>query len=206
MPEITFDDGHRSNYELALPILQARGLTARFFITAGWTGQRSAYMGWQELRLLHAAGQRIGAHGWSHTLLTHCNKRELQTELGDARLALEDGLGVAITTLSLPGGRYNDRVISACHDAGYTQIYTSIPKTEPVPAGPMVGRLNILKDMKLEWIASLLEPNSSALAGLGRQYRMKAAAKSLLGDRMYEKVWAILNRREVDNDAEAASE
>ena len=41
-PEVTFDDGHRSNVEIAAPILQARGLTARFFITAGWTGRRRA--------------------------------------------------------------------------------------------------------------------------------------------------------------------
>ena len=62
-PELTFDDGHRSNYELAAPILQARGLTARFFITAGWTGTKTGYMGWAEVRSLHEAGFSIGAHG-----------------------------------------------------------------------------------------------------------------------------------------------
>jgi peptidoglycan/xylan/chitin deacetylase (PgdA/CDA1 family) len=43
--EITFDDGHASDFEFALPILNARGLIARFFITAGWTGRRPGYMG-----------------------------------------------------------------------------------------------------------------------------------------------------------------
>ena len=72
-PELTFDDGHISNIDLAAPILQSRNLKARFFITAGWTGTKPSYMGWPELRLLHSAGHSIGAHGWTHTLLTHCN-------------------------------------------------------------------------------------------------------------------------------------
>src|ERR1700722_18937196 len=60
-PVVTFDDGHVSNYEVALPLLQNYGLTARFFITAGWTGQKPDYMSWEDLRKLHNSGQRIGA-------------------------------------------------------------------------------------------------------------------------------------------------
>jgi peptidoglycan/xylan/chitin deacetylase (PgdA/CDA1 family) len=104
-PEVTFDDGHVSNLEFAAPILYARGLTARFFITVGWTGTKPGYMGWNELRELQAAGQAIGAHGWSHKLLTHCTEQELRVELNDTRAALEDKLGSPITTMSLPGGR-----------------------------------------------------------------------------------------------------
>src|SRR6185437_12879132 len=123
--------GHLSDYEHALPLLQARNLQARFFITVGWTGQKPGYMGWNELRSLHEAGQQIGAHGWTHTLLTHCSDKELATELGQARLTLEDKLGTAITTMSLPGGRYNRHVLAACEKQGYTQVYTSIPRSEP---------------------------------------------------------------------------
>jgi peptidoglycan/xylan/chitin deacetylase (PgdA/CDA1 family) len=206
-PEITFDDGHISNYQLALPILQARGIKARLFITVGWTGHKPGYMGWEELRSLHEAGQEIGAHGWSHTLLTHCDSNTLATELGRARLTLEDKLGASITTMSLPGGRYNNRVIAACFESGYTQIYTSEPKVEPIPAGTLVGRLNVLKGMKGDWISSLLEPDSTALKKMGQQYRVKAMAKNVLGDRMYEKVWALVNRKEIDSQqAEAAGE
>jgi len=200
-PEITFDDGHVSNFGLALPILQSHAVHAWFFITVGWTGNRAAYMNWPELRGLHQAGQHIGAHGWSHTLLTHCNPQELRHELADARLTLEDNLGAAITTMSLPGGRYNQRVLAACHEAGYTQIFTSIPKAEPDPAAAAIGRLNIRGDMTLEWLEKLFQPGSNLLSGLERQYKTKAAAKSILGDRLYEKLWAVLNRKEPDTDA-----
>jgi peptidoglycan/xylan/chitin deacetylase (PgdA/CDA1 family) len=197
-PEVTFDDGHISNFEYALPILQSRNIKARFFITAGWTGQRAGYMGWPELRKLHESGQAIGAHGWTHTLLTHCSEKDLKLELGSARLTLEDKLGTSITTMSLPGGRYNRRVLLACGEAGYTQVYTSEPRAESLPLGVTVGRLNVRGDMQAEWISSLFQPDSHVLAGLGRQYRMKATAKTLLGDGLYEKIWAVLNRKEPD--------
>ena len=127
-PVVTFDDGHLTNYEVALPLLQNYGLTARFFITVGWTGQKPGYMGWEDLRKLHNSGQKIGAHGWSHALLTRCSPSALEMELTRPRLILEDKLGVSITTMSFPGGRYNKRVIAACAAAGYKQVYTSEPQ------------------------------------------------------------------------------
>ena len=201
-PEVTFDDGHISNYEYAMPALLSRGLIARFFITVGWTGMRPGYMGWPELRALHEFGQIIGAHGWSHTLLTHCAPDELDKELRGARLLLEEKLGASITTMSLPGGRYDKRVLAACRQAGYTQIFTSVPRAERTLSEFMVGRLNVRGDMTLEWIRNLLQPGSGTLRSLERQYAIKDAAKRLLGDRLYERLWGLLNRRERENGAE----
>jgi hypothetical protein len=61
----------------------------------------------------------------------------------------------------------------------------------------MVGRLNVRGDMTLEWIRNVLQPGSRTLSSLGRQYRIKAAGKRLLGDRLYEQLWAVLNRKEI---------
>ena len=205
-PEITFDDGHRSNFELALPALLSRGLRAHFFITVGWTGHKPGYMNWEELRSLHGAGQSIGAHGWTHTLLTHCSEAELRRELNDARRMLEDKLGASITTMSLPGGRSNRQVLAACREAGYTRIYTSVPKSESEPMGFTVGRLNIRREMTLEWLSALCAPNSKALSRLSQQYKIKAAIQSLLGDSVYEKLWAIVNRKEQDAITDEAAE
>ena len=204
-PEVTFDDGHTSNYEYALPVLQAKGIRARFFITVGWTGQRSGYMGWDQLRSLHHAGHSIGAHGWTHTLLTHCTSKQLELELTGARQTLEDGLGIPITTMSLPGGRFDARILTACRDAGYTQVFSSIPRAEPMPAGPVIGRLNIRGDCTVAWIASLFAPGSTVLPRLERQERLKAAVRATLGDRVYAKLWAMLNRQEPESGAGEAS-
>jgi len=206
--EVSFDDGHMSDYAYALPVLAAHRMVAHFFITVGWTGQKSGYMGWAEVRALEQAGQRIGAHGWTHTLLTHCTAAELHRELVSAREALEDKLGSAITSMSLPGGRYNRKVLSACRAAGYTEIYTSVPRAEvpatkptqtiaPTEAPPtrLIGRLNVRSGMRLPAIEQLLQPDSPALARIERVHHLKEAAKMLRGDTLYASLWARLNRQ-----------
>ncbi len=206
-PVITFDDGHLSNYEYALPVLTRLNLTAHFFITAGWTGQRANFMGWPELRALHRAGQQLGAHGWSHTLLTHCNPDALQHELSDSRRTLEDGLSTAITTMSLPGGRSNQRVLEACWAAGYERVYTSEPRVEETPpAGRLNGRFNLLASSNLALLDDLLAPHSRKLAAIGRQYRIKRTINAVLGDTLYAKVWGLVNKQgEGSHDAEASA-
>lgn len=200
-PEVTFDDGHISGHDIAAPLLAAHGIAARFFITVGWTGTRPGYMGWTELRALMDAGHTIGAHGWSHTLLTHLSGSELQRELTQARTVLEDKLGAPVTTMSLPGGRQNARVLVACEAAGYQHTFTSVPKPAPTPLAPVIGRLNVLGDMQTEWLARLLDPATRILASMERRQRIKDAAKSLLGDRLYERLWSAANRREQEDPA-----
>jgi peptidoglycan/xylan/chitin deacetylase (PgdA/CDA1 family) len=199
-PEITFDDGHLSIYEVALPALAARNLTATFFLTVGWIATRPNFMDWNQVQALHSAGQQIGAHGWSHTLLTHCDNAALQKELHTARLTLEDKLGASITTMSLPGGRYNQRVLAACKVAGYTHVYTSNPRAEPADLPSLIGRLNLRSNTTTETLAQLLDTRSGALAKLQRQDKWKSALKQTLGDRLYAKLWATLNRQEPEAD------
>ena len=206
-PVITFDDGHLSNYEYALPVLARLNLAAHFFITTGWTGQRTEYMGWQELRALHNAGQHIGAHGWSHTLLTHCDRDALKHELVDSRRKLEDGLGTAVTTMSLPGGRSNKRVLDACWAAGYESVYTSEPRVEEAPpAGRLSGRFNLLSSSNVALLDELLVPHSRKLAANRRQYRIKRTINAVLGDALYARVWGLVNQQgDGPQDAEASA-
>jgi peptidoglycan/xylan/chitin deacetylase (PgdA/CDA1 family) len=144
-PEITFDDGHVSDFRQARPVLDRFGLRATFFITAGWTATRAGYMDWAQLRTLRAEGHRIGAHGMTHQLLTACSAVELDRELRGARAKLEDGLGAPVRSLSLPGGRANGRVLRACRETGYTEVFTSEPRAEVMDLHPeTVGRLNLV--------------------------------------------------------------
>lgn len=203
-PALTFDDGYRSDCELAAPILQKHGLRAHFFITAGWTGKLAAYMDWVQLRTLAAAGMSVGAHGWSHTLLTHCTDAELDRELRGAREALEQGLGQAVTTLSLPGGRADARVFDACAATGYTQVFTSVPRAEEMNNAPVhVGRLNVRGGADLAWFERVLAADEKALHTLERKEHLKAVARGLLGDRLYARAWALLNRQEEPDGAGA---
>ena len=207
-PEITFDDGHGSDAEYAVPTLARYGLRARFFITAGWTGKRSGFMDWAAVRAVRAAGHEIGAHGMTHQLLTACSAPQLQEELEGARKRLEDGLGEAITTMSLPGGRANGRILQACESAGYTQVFTSVPSAEAMQHAPKrVGRLNLTSGTATAWLERVLDPSSGALTRLERMQRFKSAAQGLLGDRLYARVWALANGKELATvDVEASAQ
>ncbi len=195
-PEITFDDGHLSNLTEALPILLEHKTSARFFITAGWTGRKPGFMDAGHLRQLHSAGQQIGAHGYTHKLLTHCSPAELDQELRVARLTLEDTLGAPVTTMSLPGGRATQATLEACWQAGFLHVFTSSPKLEAVPLAPSVGRLNLRGDTTVAWLRDLLDASTGLLLRVERADRLKSAAKRVLGDALYRRLWALANHEE----------
>ncbi len=200
-PEISFDDGNLSDWRFALPRLQNAGLRAHFFITAGWTGKRAGFMADAELRALHAAGMTVGAHGWSHKLLTTCSEAELRVELVDAKARLENVLSAPVETMSLPGGRFNGRVLRACWEAGYTTVFTSEPKSSSARESPnesTVGRLNLRSGTTTARLEQLLDPETGALASQRRSDRVKSVAKSILGDRLYARAWALANRQEAE--------
>ncbi len=202
LPAVTFDDGHVSNFDQALPALSAAGVQARFFVTAGWTSVRAEYMTWEQLRELARCGHQIGAHGWSHKLLTHCSDMEFELELVQTRKVLEDKLGLPVTTLSLPGGRSNGRVLAACRKAGYAQIFTSVPQVQHSPDAFTVGRLNLRAGITLPWLEAVLAPDGKDLRKVELTHHVKGLAQRALGDRLYMKVWALLNRAEAGDDPE----
>jgi peptidoglycan/xylan/chitin deacetylase (PgdA/CDA1 family) len=199
-PEVTFDDGHASNLNLALPILEANSLTATFFITVGWTGRKPGYLGWSDLRALHDSGQQIGAHGWSHAFLTECNGDELKHELLASRLMLEDKLGTEISTMALPGGRYNRRVVAACEAAGYHRVFTSVPEAEKLSSSFLVGRVNARSEMTIKDLRELMRPGSRALRRLKRLYLAKGITKRLLTNRLYDRLWWTLAKNVGDQE------
>ena len=203
--EITFDDGHASDFEYAFPILAVRGVRAHFFITVGRIENEPGYMRWQQVRRLCDAGHIIGAHGWSHALLTHCSQTELDHELRASRETLEDKLGIPVSSMSLPGGRYNRRVLAACREAGYARVFTSMPRLETAIQDFLVGRINISAHRSPDWICGLLQPHSRELAKVRRQYRIKRSARAILGDWAYERIWGVVTGRILDTEVETAA-
>jgi len=195
---LTFDDGHASDVEFALPILKARGLRGRFFITAGWIGCKPGYMHWSDVRALCDAGHMIGAHGWSHALLNNCSAKELDVELQQAKAVIEDKTGIAVTSMSLPGGRSNKRVKAACREAGYVRVYTSEPRVQIDAAEFAVGRVNINSHVTVDWLNRLVQPGNRELKQLQTRHRIKEAAKATLGDRIYDKLWSAVVGKESD--------
>jgi peptidoglycan/xylan/chitin deacetylase (PgdA/CDA1 family) len=54
---ITFDDGYRDNYELALPVLQRRGMKAVFFVATSYISERRLFW-WDRVNYLVKSSKR----------------------------------------------------------------------------------------------------------------------------------------------------
>src|SRR5262249_7061549 len=127
--EVTFDDGHESNHALGLDLMQKHKIRATIFAIAGWMGSQPGYMDWVQLREMVELGHSIQSHSWSHRILPECSDTELQQELDRSRRTLEDRLSAAVDSISMPHGRWDDRVLRACAAAGYQRVYISDPWT-----------------------------------------------------------------------------
>lgn len=128
MPEkplvITFDDGWKSQYQNALPVLNFYNLPATFYIYTGVVGS-PAYMNWDELKDLVARGMEIGGHTKTHPRLTKVPLLRLNSELSESKTLLQNKLGILVTDFAYPYGDYNDLVIKAVKQAGYLSARTS---------------------------------------------------------------------------------
>jgi len=127
---ITFDDGFRDCVEYAVPILQAHGFRATFYLVAGLMGKGSEWLraergieipilDWSTARQLEADGFECGAHSMSHPYLTDLEPEACRTELLSSRHRLEDELGHGVSHMAYPYGFYNDTVRSLAAGCGY---------------------------------------------------------------------------------------
>lgn len=121
---LSFDDGNRSDADLALPALRDRGLTATFFPLAGRLDD-PASLDIADLRELRAAGMSIGSHGWTHTTWRGLNDVEACREFFEARTALEEASGATITEAAFPLGSYDRAALGRLKSAGYRAVYSS---------------------------------------------------------------------------------
>lgn len=188
---ITLDDGHASQYECAFPVLQELSMKATFFITAGWTDKYPEYMTWKQLGELSRAGHEVQSHGWSHTHLTRCSDHALSAELRGSKFALEDHLGMEVTAISAPGGRWNQRVVHACEDAGYKRLFISDPWINKKRAGgiAVLGRWMVTRNMDENKIASLLDVRGTSMTLLRARNLLKLTARIMIGDSAYQALW-----------------
>lgn len=113
---LTFDDGFKSTYTLALPILSARGIKAVEFPTTGFidsgvTGDGFPAMTWAEVQnLQNQYGWEIGSHTLTHPELPTVNLNQIKNELTQSKTILESK-GFNVSSLATPYGAYDNNVL-----------------------------------------------------------------------------------------------
>ena len=122
---VSFDDGHRSTAEVALPRLRERG----------WPGvlnlkTRSLERAWglrpRQVHALIAAGWEIDAHSITHPDLTAVGGGQLVAEVAGSRAVIRRRFGVSADFFCYPSGRYDGRVIAAVQSAGFLGATTTV--------------------------------------------------------------------------------
>jgi peptidoglycan/xylan/chitin deacetylase (PgdA/CDA1 family) len=121
---ITFDDGNASDATIALPELCKRNLKAAFFVCAGRLGAPE-YLSRATVRELLDAGMEVGSHGMHHRDWRNLDDVTLDEEVGTARQRLEEACGRPVSTVAIPFGAYNRRVLARVRAEGFACAYTS---------------------------------------------------------------------------------
>ena len=126
---ITFDDGYKSQFTSAEPILAHYGYKASFFIVCNFVGKTAEemnsssivnfvgkgvqQMSWQDIMTLYKNGHQIGAHTMNHLRnLTSMSNSKLNYEIGQSKQCLADH-GISTTTFAYPyeNGKDNSTIV-----------------------------------------------------------------------------------------------
>jgi len=146
---ITFDDGWKSQYEVAWPIMKKFGYPFTMFIYT--EGVRGGSLGgggaitWEQLADMRDNGIDIQAHSATHqdlreghavTLIEPGAKRTrkkltgtdyekwIQNEVVGSKELLEQRLGIKVNCFAVPFGNYNEHVKELARNAGYDAMFT----------------------------------------------------------------------------------
>lgn len=185
---LTFDDGHLSNYSLALPRLLEHGASADFFVNPARVGS-AGFADWAQLREMANQGMSIQSHGWDHRYFTELSPSELREDLRRSRAAIEDAIGQPVRLLAPPGGRMPADLPAVAAEAGYTHVLNSQPGFLSAQAS-LLPRLAITAQIDEERLRAWLDGRGVARARL--RYAVLGLAKRALGDRAYERARARL--------------
>jgi peptidoglycan/xylan/chitin deacetylase (PgdA/CDA1 family) len=125
---ITFDDGYRSTYHTAWPILRRYGFSATVFLVASLIGKTNAWdvderqeplLNESEIREMQSGAITFGSHTQSHRALTRIPLEEAARELADSRKTLESLLARPVTALCYPFAKQNRTIRGLARKAGY---------------------------------------------------------------------------------------
>lgn len=119
---LTFDDGYRNFFEVAMPLLNEYRFPATVFVVSSRCGETNDWVSrlrdlprleiltWTEILEISHAGISIGAHTVNHPDLTTLPARQVVRELRDCRAAIEDRIGLSVDSLAYPYGAVSPAV------------------------------------------------------------------------------------------------
>ncbi len=149
---ITMDDGYKSVYEVAWPILKKYDFTATLFIYTDYVGISKKAISWDELGILKNNGFTIGSHSVGHSDLTEKKQDEteedfqnrLKKEIFLSKEIIDAKLGQDTDFFSFPYGRYNADLMKMVKSAGYKIAVTVDRGSNPFFTNPLALKRDMI--------------------------------------------------------------
>lgn len=154
---LTFDDGYADGATVVTPLLRKYGDRASFYVSAGFVGERH-HAGWQQLRMMRAAGMEIGCHGTRHLDLSKVGHVSAEHEVATCIDKLTQYLARP-TTYAYPAGRWNAATLELMRRWGMKAALTERPGVVTSLAEPYtLPRRRIARDAGVASFAALATP------------------------------------------------
>ncbi len=195
---LTFDDGAASDYEIAFPTLCELGLRATFFVVPTLV-DTPGYVTWAQLREMVAAGMEVGSHSLTHPFVHELDRAGVQREFGESKRLLEERLGVAIRSASLPRGWESPALRGVLAELGYKAFCTSRVAWWYVGGDALASpRVAVRRGMLVDDFGAIVNATRRALWRMQAIEAAKNAAKACLGlqgwQRLREPLLALRER------------
>lgn len=175
---ITFDDGYRSIFDVAFPLLKKHDFPFVVFVnTDPVNKQLEQFMSWEELQILIDNGGAIANHSVSHP---HMIRKEItdntdellemvKYEIETADRSLKLHLSETHKAFAYPYGEYEPSVKKLLKQLGYIafgQHSGAVPVTnssQDIPRYPFGGKYGDMEDFKLKVNSLAIEVESEQL-------------------------------------------
>ena len=142
---ITFDNGYRSQYTQALPVLRRMGWVADENIQLSGLPPSQGGLTDGQIRGLVRAGWELDTQGISHADLITLGPAALHDQVATSRQIIRRRFGVPVNWFCYPSGHYDATVIAAVRSAGYVGSTTVVPGWAAPSGNPYVlPRLRVL--------------------------------------------------------------
>ena len=127
---ITIDDGFKSTYTLAYPVLKKYNFPATLFLYTNFIEKNNSSLTWEEIREMTKNNIEIGSHTLSHCNLLKYKKNEnyetylarIRREIFLSKEILEGKIGRKVKFFAYPYGAYSSTIKDLAIQAGHEGI------------------------------------------------------------------------------------
>jgi len=134
---LTFDDGWKSVYTEAFPILKEFGYPYTLYLYKNYVDGGGKALTTPMIQEMIRSGATIGSHSVSHpypiTVKSYRKKGAdpydayLRKEMGESKRFLESKFKVKVSSYSYPGGFFTDEMLPLGKEFGYAHLFTVLP-------------------------------------------------------------------------------